>query len=128
MLVGILRMIFWTSKGGIGRWKLTEVEERFMVEITSLVVCSSRVVKMKEHLPFCREFSILCIEDELLLTILSNFEREVALKDPVFWWVVFLVHKLLWSVYRLIITLINLALHIVWYIQYLSVVACGLIG
>ena len=26
---GIVRTILWTSKGGIGRWKLTEVEERF---------------------------------------------------------------------------------------------------
>ena len=25
---GFGRMILWTSKGGIGRWKLTEVEER----------------------------------------------------------------------------------------------------
>ena len=25
---GFVRMILWTSKGGIRRWKLTEVEER----------------------------------------------------------------------------------------------------
>ena len=45
-----------------------------------MVLCLSRVVKMKEHLPFCSELSILCIE-ELLLTVLSNFEREAPLKD-----------------------------------------------
>ena len=28
-----------------------------------VVVCKSRVVKMKKHLPFCREVSILFIED-----------------------------------------------------------------
>ena len=66
-VTGILKMIFWTSKGGIGRWKLTEEEERFLVEIIVLVVCSSRVVKMKKHLPFCREFSILCIEDRVVV-------------------------------------------------------------
>ena len=37
------------------------------------------VVKMKEHLPFSREFNIA-----LLLTVLSNFDREAALKDSVF--------------------------------------------
>ena len=45
---------------------MTEVEEQFLVEIVALVVCTSRVVKMKEHLPFCREFSILCIEDRVV--------------------------------------------------------------
>ena len=44
---------------------MTEVEEQFLVEIVALVVCTSRVVKMKEHLPFCREFSIRCIEDRV---------------------------------------------------------------
>ena len=33
-----------------------------MVKIAALVVSARRVVKMKEHLPFCRELSILCIE------------------------------------------------------------------
>ena len=37
------------------------------MEIIALVVCSSRVVKMMEHLPFCREFSILCIEDRVVV-------------------------------------------------------------
>ena len=32
------------------------------MEIVALVVFTSRVVKMKEYLPFCREFNILCIE------------------------------------------------------------------
>ena len=30
VLVGIVRMIFWTSKGEIGKWKLTEEEELFL--------------------------------------------------------------------------------------------------
>ena len=30
-----------------------------------MVVFTSRVMKMKEQLPFCREFSILCIEDRV---------------------------------------------------------------
>ena len=30
-----------------------------------MVICTSRVVKMKEHLPYCTEFSIICIEDRV---------------------------------------------------------------
>ena len=30
-------------------------------------LCTSKVVKIKKHLPFCKEFSILYIELELLL-------------------------------------------------------------
>ena len=40
---------------------MTEVEERVLVEIVGVAVCTSRVVKM--------------------LTLLSNFEKEAALKD-----------------------------------------------
>ena len=40
---------------------MTEVEERVLVEIAVVAVCTSRVVKM--------------------LTLLSNFEKVVALKD-----------------------------------------------
>ena len=38
----------------------------FEVEIVEVVICRSRVVKMKEYLPFCREFNILCIEDRVV--------------------------------------------------------------
>ena len=31
-----------------------------------VVVCTSGVVKIREHLPFCREFSILFIEDRVV--------------------------------------------------------------
>ena len=103
-------MIFWTSKGGVGRWKLTEVQKRFLVEIIALVVCSSRVVKVKEH-HFVENPAYVLLKIELLLTMLSNFEREVDLKNSAFWWVVCFVYKLLWSVYSLIITIISLALH-----------------
>ena len=40
-----------------------------------MIVCLSRVAKTKKYSPFCSEFSVLCIE-EVLLTVLSNFERE----------------------------------------------------
>ena len=33
------------------------------MEIVALVVCTSGLVKMKEHLPFYREFGILYTED-----------------------------------------------------------------
>ena len=42
-----------------------------------MVVCTSRVMKVKERLPFCREFRTLCIEDRVAVDLskLSNFER-----------------------------------------------------
>ena len=43
--VGIVRVILVKHKGGIGRWKLTEVEERILVEIVGVVACASRIVK-----------------------------------------------------------------------------------
>ena len=36
-----------------------------MEEFVGVVVCTSTVVKMKEYLAFCREFSILCIENRV---------------------------------------------------------------
>ena len=51
-----------------------------MVEIVALVV----LTRMKQHVPFCRELSMVCMRIEFLLTMLSNFEREAALKDSVF--------------------------------------------
>ena len=32
-----------------------------------MVVCTCRVVKMKGHLPFCKEFNILYIEDRVVV-------------------------------------------------------------
>ena len=34
------------------------------MEIVGVVVCTSRVVKMKKNLPFCKEFRILYMEDD----------------------------------------------------------------
>ena len=31
-----------------------------------MVVCTSRVVKIKKHLPFCKEFRIFCIEQRVV--------------------------------------------------------------
>ena len=108
-----------TSNGEIVKWKLTEVEERiFGVEIVVGAVSTIRVLKMKEYLPFCTEFSILCIEDRVVLTVLSNFERERLLKTQLFYWVVCLTHKVLWSAHSLIINLIGSAWHMGWYLQY----------
>ena len=50
------------------------------MDILALVVCTSRV----EHLPFCRGFNILCIEDRVAVDHVSNFENEAALKDSAF--------------------------------------------
>ena len=32
-----------------------------------MTACTNRALKMKEHLPFCREFSVLCIEDRVVV-------------------------------------------------------------
>ena len=45
---------------------MTEVEEQIFNEDFRVVLCASRVVKVKKHLPFCREFSMLCIEDRVV--------------------------------------------------------------
>ena len=37
----------------------------FLIEIAEVVICTSRVLKMKEHLLFCREFRTLYIEDRV---------------------------------------------------------------
>ena len=49
-----------------------------MVETAEIVVCTSRFVEMKKYLPFCKEFSRLYIDVELLLIMLPNFERVLA--------------------------------------------------
>ena len=41
---------------------MTKIEENIFLEIVGVVVW---VVKMKEHLPFRREFNILCIENRV---------------------------------------------------------------
>ena len=38
----------------------------FLVETVGVVGCTNRVVKMKEHLLFRKEFSILCIENKVV--------------------------------------------------------------
>ena len=36
------------------------------MEIVGVVACTSRVVKIKKHLPSCNKFSILCIENRVV--------------------------------------------------------------
>ena len=45
---------------------MTEVEEKIFSGHCWVVVCTSRVVKMKGHLPFLKEFSILYSEDRIV--------------------------------------------------------------
>ena len=42
---------------------MTEVEEGILGGVCRVVVYTSRAMKIKEHLPFCKEFSTLFIED-----------------------------------------------------------------
>ena len=37
-----------------------------------MVACTSRVVKIKKHLPFCKEFSILYIEDSAVVAVVVD--------------------------------------------------------
>ena len=51
---------------------MTEVEEGFLVEIVGVVLCTSRVVKMKEHLHL-ENSPYFALKKELFLTVLSKF-------------------------------------------------------
>ena len=73
--------------------------------------------KWRSTYHFVKNSAYSVLKIELLLTMLFNFDGEVSLKDSAFWWVACLTHKVLWSVYSLIINLIGLACHIVWYIS-----------
>ena len=53
-------------------------------EIVGVVVCTSRVVKMKEHLPFVENSAHFVLKIELLLIVFSSFEREEVLKNSTF--------------------------------------------
>ena len=37
------------------------------MEIVGMVVCTGRIVKMKKHIAFCREFKTLYIEDGVVI-------------------------------------------------------------
>ena len=64
-----------------------------MGEILGVVVCTIRVVKMKEHLPFVKNSGYFVFKIDLLITVLSNLERKAAIKDSAFRWVACLTHK-----------------------------------
>ena len=68
-------MILWTSKGEIGMWNLTENEELFLGKDCSVGSIHKMVVKMKEHLPICREFSIICIESTAIVNYAAYIWR-----------------------------------------------------
>ena len=38
----------------------------FLVEIVEVVARTNRIVKMKEHLPFCRKFRTLVVVDRVV--------------------------------------------------------------
>ena len=67
MLMGIVKMILGTSKGGIGRWKLTEVEESVFAGDCSVGCMHKQGCDNEKHLPFRREFSILWIEGRVVV-------------------------------------------------------------
>ena len=46
---------------------LLKSRKGFLLEIVGVVVCTVRVVKMKEHLPFCKEFSTICTEHRVVV-------------------------------------------------------------
>ena len=51
-----------------------------------MVAWTSRVVKIKENLPFRKEFSKICIENRVVIdrAVLSNFKRKAVIKESAF--------------------------------------------
>ena len=43
------------------------------MEVVGVVVCTSRVVKMRENLRFCKEFSILYMEDRVSVDRVESY-------------------------------------------------------
>ena len=75
-------MILWTSEGGIGRWNLTKVEERiFGGDCRGGLYAQLGLWKWRRTYYFVENSAHFALEIDLLLTVLSNFEREVALDD-----------------------------------------------
>ena len=55
-----------------------------MLEIAGMVVYTSKVRKTKDHLPFANNSICFVLKIELLLIVLSNYERQAALKVSTF--------------------------------------------
>ena len=51
-----------------------------MLEIVELIVSKSGVLKMKEYLPFCKEFIILCVEDFFIIDKFTSCAHNTILK------------------------------------------------
>ena len=49
-----------------------------------MALCTIRVVKIKDTYYFIENSAYFVLEIELLLTVLSNFEREASNKDSAF--------------------------------------------
>ena len=90
------------------------------MEIVGLLYAQVHLWKWRNSYHFVKSSAYFVLKIELLLTELSNFERKAALKDLAFWWVECLNHKVWWSSNSLIINLIGLTCHMIWYIQYLG--------
>ena len=56
-----------------------------MVENVGVVVCTNRALKMKEHLHFVENSVYFVLKIELLLNVVSNFEREWLLLTQLFY-------------------------------------------
>ena len=65
------------------------------MEIAGVIVSTSRAVKMKESYHSVENPEYLILTIDLLLTVLSNFETEVALKDSAFLWEACITRKAL---------------------------------
>ena len=102
----------FAGKGGIRRWKLSELEERiFSGDCRGGLYVQIGLWKWRNAYHFIENSAYFVLKKELLLTVFSNFEREAALNDWGFWWVACLTRTVLWSLYSLIINLIGLT----WY-------------
>ena len=87
--------------GGINFW--WRFERLFYAEVG--------LWKLTSSYHFAENLARFVFKIELLVTMLSNFEREAVLKDLTFQWVAWLTHKFFWSAYSLITNLSGLDWH-----------------
>ena len=89
------------------------------MENVEVVVCTNRALKIRSSYHFVENSAYFVLKIELLLNVLSNFERERLLMTQLFDGKGFWPIKYYDLYIALIISLSDLAWHMVWYIQYL---------
>ena len=95
-----VRMIWEHIRVKYGRKNWMMWRNGFLVEILGWLYAQVGLWKWRTTNYFVAFFKL---KIELVLTVLSNFEGEVALKDSDFWLLKCLTNKALWSVHNVIL-------------------------